>query len=129
MSLEILVVDDSKTIRGVIVKTLRLSGLDIGNVSEAANGAEALEVLRDKWVDLVLTDLNMPVMTGLELVAAMAEDDLLESIPVIVVSTDGSQTRIDELKEKGIRAYIRKPFTPELIAQKIAEVLGVTNAE
>jgi two-component system chemotaxis response regulator CheY len=127
MAYNILVVDDSKTIRSVITKTLRLSKIDIQEIFEAANGREALECLRTDRVDIVLSDLNMPIMTGIELVDTMADDGLLKDIPVVVVSTDGSATRIQELKDKGIREYIRKPFTPESIGEVIDKVLGVTD--
>lgn len=124
MAYNILVVDDSRTIRSVLTKTLGLAGLDIGEIFTAADGKEALDCLRENWVDVVISDLNMPVMTGIELINEMAGDDLLKSIPVIVVSTDGSATRIAELKEKGVRKYIRKPFTPETVGSVITETLG-----
>ncbi len=127
MAFNILIVDDSKTIRSILVKTLHLTKLEINQIFEAGDGKEALECLQGNWIDLVLTDLNMPVMSGLELVNAMAEDGMLKSIPVIVISTDGSSTRIEELKEKGVREYIRKPFTPETISGIIDRVLGVAN--
>ncbi|MCP4633799.1 MAG: response regulator [candidate division Zixibacteria bacterium] len=129
MAFNILVVDDSKTIRSIIVKTLKLSELDIGEIHEAENGKIALEILHNNWIDLVLSDLNMPVMTGIELVNAMAEDGLMKSVPVVIISTDGSATRIEELKAKGIREYIRKPFTPEAIKNLIDRILGVFNDE
>ncbi|MCP4567116.1 MAG: response regulator [FCB group bacterium] len=128
MAYNILVVDDSKTIRSIIIKTLRLTTLEIGEILEAGNGREALDCLKDNWVDLVLSDLNMPEMSGVEMVNIMAEDGMLNDIPVIVISTDGSATRIEELKEKGIREYIRKPFSPETIGEIIDKVLGVVNA-
>ena len=127
MAYNILVVDDSKTIRSIIAKTLRLTKLDIGEIYEAADGREALECLHDHWVDAVLSDINMPVMTGIELVDAMAKDGLLKNVPVIIISSDGSVSRIEELKEKGVRDYIRKPFTPESLCRAIDNVLGVTN--
>jgi len=129
MAYNILVVDDSKTIRSIIIKTLRLTKLEIGEILEAGNGKEALTCLENNWIDLVLSDLNMPVMSGVEMVEVMAENGLLNDIPVVVVSTDGSATRIEELKKKGIRAYIRKPFTPESIGEIIEKVLGVINAK
>lgn len=129
MAYNILVVDDSKTIRSIIIKTLRLTALEIGEIIEAANGREALDCLENNWVDLVLSDLNMPVMSGVEMVNSMAENGLLKDIPVVVISTDGSATRIEELKEKGIREYIRKPFTPESIGKIIDKVLGVIDAD
>jgi two-component system chemotaxis response regulator CheY len=127
MAYNILIVDDSKTIRSILVKTLKLTKLDINQIFEAGNGKEALECLQGNWVDLVLTDLNMPIMSGIELVNSMAKDGLLKDIPVIVVSTDGSSTRIEELKGKGIREYIRKPFAPETIGELIDKILGVTH--
>jgi two-component system chemotaxis response regulator CheY len=102
-----------------------LTGVPITEVFEAGNGQEALECLHGRWIDLVLTDLNMPVMTGTELIEAMVADDLLKNIPVVVISTDGSTTRIEELKAKGVREYIQKPFTPEDVRAIIETLLGV----
>ncbi len=127
MAYNILVVDDSKTIRAMVIKTLKMTKLDIGEIFQAGNGKEALECLGGNWVDLVLSDLNMPEMNGLELIEEMSNDGLLKGTPVIVVSTDGSATRIEELKSKGVREYIRKPFTPEAIEKAIDRVLGVKN--
>lgn len=129
MAYNILIVDDSRTIRAVLRKTLTLSQLDLGEIFEAGNGQEALDCLKDNWVDLVLSDLNMPVMSGMELVKKMSEDGLLHEIPVIVISTEGSATRIEELKQRGIREYIRKPFTPEAIGDIIRTVLGVIHEQ
>jgi two-component system chemotaxis response regulator CheY len=125
MSFNVLIVDDSKTIRAIIAKTLKLAKLDIGEIYEAGDGKEGLECLKTKHVDVVLSDLNMPVMTGLEMVA---REGLIEKIPVVVVSTDGSTARIEELKQQGVREYIRKPFTPESIGAVIEGVLGVRKA-
>jgi len=125
MPYNVLIVDDSKTIRSIIIKTLKLTKLDIGEIYEAANGKEGLECIQNHRVHVILSDLNMPVMSGLEMVSTMAEDGILNDIPVIVVSTDGSTRRIEELKRKGVREYIRKPFTPEGIGEAIDRVLGV----
>lgn len=125
MALKILVVDDSSTVRAVIVKALALGGVPVGEIFQATNGKEALAILAGNWVDLVLTDITMPVMGGMEMVTRMSEDDLLKSVPVIVVSTEGSQTRIEELRAKGISAYVRKPFTPESLTKAVNETLGV----
>ncbi len=125
MAINILIVDDSKTIRAILAKTLKLSGIDIGNIYQASNGKEALEYLNDNWIDLVLSDLNMPVMSGFELIDKMFEDDLLSKIPVIVISTEGNITRIETLKKKGIKNYVRKPFIPESIGEIISEITGV----
>jgi two-component system chemotaxis response regulator CheY len=124
MSYNILVVDDSDTVRAVIGRTLEMAGVPINGLYEAANGEEALAVMREHWIDLVFSDINMPVMNGVEMIERMQEDDLLQTVPVVVVSTEGSKTRIDNLLNKGVRAYIRKPFTPEKVKQIIDELLG-----
>lgn len=125
MAYNILIVDDSLTTRRVIAKTLELAGVPVGDLYQAANGREALEVLRDHWVDVVFSDLNMPEMGGLELIERMAADSTLSTVPVVVISTEGSSERVEELKRKGIRAYIRKPFHPEQVRDVVREVLGV----
>ena len=100
------------------------AGVDVGELYEAGNGKEGLAVLDDKWVDLVLADINMPEMTGIEMVERMNESGLMKTVPVVMISTEGSQTRVEELKAKGVRAYIRKPFTPELVKEVIDKILG-----
>lgn len=124
MALNILIVDDSETTRNIIAKSLVMAGVDIGEIYFANNGKDALGLLEQRWVDLLFTDINMPIMGGMELVKQMSDSDLLKTIPVIVVSTEGSETRINELKSQGIRAYIRKPFTPELLKETVTTVLG-----
>ena len=123
MSYNILVVDDSKTVRRMIAKALEVAGIPLNQVHQAENGREALAVLEEEWIDLVLTDINMPEMDGMELVRAMSEDPTLQGIPVVVISTEGSQERIDELKQRGIRGYLRKPFTPESIKDLVQSTL------
>lgn len=124
MALNILVVDDSDIIRAMIGKTLRLSELPLGTLHEASNGREALEILGEEWIDLVLADINMPVMTGAEMIDRMRELPEMLDVPVIVVSTEGATERIDELMERGIAAWVRKPFTPEEIRDVINAVTG-----
>ena len=123
MAYNILLVDDSETVRAVLMKTLNLAQIQLGEIFMAGNGKEALEVLSENWVDLVITDLNMPVMTGFELVDAMQADKLLQTVPVVVVTTEGSATRSDDLKQKGVKGYVRKPFTPEQIKEMITKVM------
>ncbi len=125
MALSILIVDDSKVMRSVIRRILDMCSMDINELYEASNGKEALDILGKNLIDLILADLNMPVMDGVEMIERMSDDGLLKTIPVIVVSTDGSETRIEELKSKGVRAFIRKPFTPEIIISVISDVTGV----
>lgn len=121
--LNILIVDDSKTVRAVICKTLAIAGIGTKALYEAENGSVGLQILHEHAVDLVFTDINMPVMNGIEMVEQMRSDRLLDGVPVIVVSTEGSTTRIEELKRKGVCAYIRKPFCPETVRNAVEDVL------
>jgi two-component system chemotaxis response regulator CheY len=124
MAFNVLIVDDSSTMRAVVKKAIKVSGFDVGEYREAADGQEALETLRRHWVDVVLTDINMPHLNGLELVAKMREDELLNSIPVIMVSTEGSEKKVQESIRLGASGYIKKPFQPEDIKRTLGEVMG-----
>ena len=124
MSLNVLVVDDSSVMRAMIIKTIRMSGLDLGDVYQAANGREGLDAARDHWVDLVIADINMPVMNGEEMIDAMKADPEVADIPTIVISTEGSATRIERLQQKGV-TFIHKPFTPEIIKASIESLTGI----
>lgn len=128
MSLNVLIVDDSITIRSVMEKTLHLAGVQTNVVHHAANGKEALDILGKEWIDLIFADINMPVMNGVEMIEKMSHDGLLKTIPVVVVSTEGSQTRIEQLKDKGVTAYIRKPFQPEDFKAIVEDLTGLSNA-
>ena len=128
MALNILIVDDSITVRAIIAKSIRLAEVDLGELYEAGNGREALDLLAEKWVDLVFADINMPVMDGIEMVERMRADELHVKTPIIIVTTEGSAERVRQLKEKGVNAYIRKPFTPETIRNAIEEVIGEQDA-
>ena len=124
MAYNVLVVDDSTPMRSVIKKTLKASGFKVGEFFDAANGREALDILRDEWLDLVLTDYNMPDMDGMALIHEMKNDEVLKAIPVVMVTTEGSQQRVEEFMEKGAAGYIRKPFTPEEIRQQLNHIMG-----
>jgi two-component system chemotaxis response regulator CheY len=124
MSLNVLVVDDSSVMRAMIIKTIRMSGLELGDVYQAANGREGLDAARDNWVDLVIVDINMPVMNGEEMIDQMKTDPETASIPTIVISTEGSATRIERLQQKGV-TFIHKPFTPEIIKDSIQSLTGI----
>jgi two-component system chemotaxis response regulator CheY len=127
MSYNILIVDDSKTIRSVIKKTLDIADVPVGDLYEAENGKEALEVMNSNWIDLIFADINMPVMTGIEMIKKMSEDNILDKTPVIIVSTEGSKTRIDDLLKLGVRAYLKKPINPEELRNIVNEVMGDYN--
>ncbi len=123
MAYNILIVEDSVPMRAVIKKIIRASGFDVGQIFEASNGKEALDVLSEEWLDLVLTDYNMPDMDGLELLHNMKKDDTFKALPVVMVTTEGSEQRIEEFLEMGAE-YIKKPFTPEEIKQKLNLIIG-----
>ena len=124
MAYNILIVDDSRVTREVLARTLHMAGIPLGEIHHAADGAEALRVLDQTWIDIVFSDINMPVMDGLELVDRLQRRDEWERLPVIIVSTEGSKSRIEELQKLGVRGYIRKPFTPEQVAEMIGDVMG-----
>jgi len=123
MALNILVVDDSSVMRAMIIKTLRLSQLPLGEVLEAPNGQEALRVLDGKWIDLALVDINMPVMDGEEMINRLRQNPVTEDLPVIIISTEGSETRKEVLMQKGA-GFVHKPFTPETLRDTILKTLG-----
>jgi len=124
MAYNVLIVDDSLPMRSVIKKSVKVSGFKVGEFFEASNGREALNILKEEWVDLVLTDYNMPDMNGLELIEEMKQDELLRSIPVVMITTEGSRKRVEEFMEKGAADYIQKPFTPDKIRLKLNRILG-----
>ena len=124
MAYNILVVDDSRTTRAVIAETLNLAGVPVQQLYQVDNGKDALKVLDGNWIDLVMTDINMPVMDGVELVNRMLSQGLLQAIPVVIISSDGSKTRIEQMMSKGVRACVRKPFTPEAIRSLLEGILG-----
>jgi two-component system, chemotaxis family, chemotaxis protein CheY len=123
MSYNVLIVDDSSIVRSVIKKSISMSGIDVSSVFEASNGKEALEILNKEWVDIVFADLNMPEMNGIELVERMSEDAMLVSTPVVIISAEQRQMKIDYLKKRGIRAYIKKPFRPERFKDVVCSIL------
>jgi two-component system chemotaxis response regulator CheY len=122
MGINILIVDDSSVMRSMVLKTLRMSGISLGDVYGASNGVEGLEILSRQWTDLVILDINMPVMNGEEMMIRMRENPETRDIPVIVISTEGSKTRIEGLVKMGA-AFIHKPFTPEIIRDAVNQSL------
>lgn len=124
MALNILVVDDSSLTRKAIKRIIEMLGLDLGQIFEAESGKEALKILDETKVDLVLADLNMPKMGGIEMIANMRDNEATNDIPVVVVSTESSTTRIEGLLANGARAYLHKPFTPEEVKEVIIQTVG-----
>jgi len=111
----ILIVDDSQTMRKVIRKSVALSGFPVGECWEAGDGREALALLREHPVDLILTDFNMPGMNGLEMIRELKKEEKKAAIPVVMVTTQSNDWVVEEGKALGIRGFIQKPFQPEAI--------------
>lgn len=129
MSYSILIVDDSLPMRSVIKRTLKAAGYGKTDILEAANGQEAVDLLKNSWVDIIMTDYNMPVMNGLELIKIIKNDEVSKDIPVVVISTEGNESKIKEFMDCGAAGYITKPFTAEAIRDLIVNILGEVDYE
>jgi two-component system, chemotaxis family, chemotaxis protein CheY len=123
MAFNILIADDSETMRAAIKKVVTMSGVPVGDFYEAANGKEALAVLENAWVDVVLSDINMPEMNGIELLGEIKKNQVHTNLPVIFITTESSEARVEEAKRIGAAGYIKKPFLPETIKKILGEVL------
>jgi two-component system chemotaxis response regulator CheY len=119
-----MIVDDSDTIRSVLVRTIGMTKLPVDEIIQAVNGADAIEKLKTTFVDIVFSDIHMPEMDGITMFQNMKKNPELSEIPVVIISTEGSTTRINELMAMGIKGYLRKPFTPEKIRDVIIQTLG-----
>jgi two-component system, chemotaxis family, chemotaxis protein CheY len=124
MAKSIMIVDDSATMRKIIMRTVRAAELDIGETSEAGNGAEALEKLKTSAVDIMLCDINMPEMTGPELVKHVRGLPSCAKTKIIMVSTETAQGIVDDVLASGANGYITKPFTPEKFKEKLTPLLN-----
>jgi two-component system chemotaxis response regulator CheY len=111
--------------RTFVKRVVELSGFDVSTFFEAGNGQDALDLLRSEWVDTILTDINMPNMDGEEFLRRLEADEMLRTIPVIVVSTDATEQRVNRLLAMGARGYITKPFLPETLRAQLEATLGV----
>jgi len=127
MTFNILIVDDSLSMRSVIKKIIGLSGIRTDHCYEAQNGREALEVLAGNWVDIILLDINMPEMNGIEFLEALRSDQLFKEVPVVFISTDANTERIKEAALLGARGFLKKPFVPEELRKLLYEVLGLSS--
>lgn len=115
MGLNILIVDDSAMMRAMIRRVIALCGIPIGHVYEAANGVEAIRVLESQDVHVLFTDINMPQMSGPELLETIASNDRWKDLLRVIVSTDGSEARREEVRGLNVGLYIEKPFRPEVM--------------
>ena len=124
MSVNVLIVDDSPVMRTFVRRVIELSGFAVNDYLEASDGQEALGVLEREKVDVVVTDINMPNMDGEQLVQRVEQDAALRLIPVVVVSTDQTDSRVQRMLTLGARGYVKKPFQPEDLRAELEAVLG-----
>lgn len=118
-----LIVDDSSVMRKIVERSLRQAGIDFSEVKEASNGAEALGALGSGGVDLILCDINMPVMDGIEFLQQLQSTPHGKVTPVVMITTEGSESHVVKALSMGARGYIRKPFTPEQVKQHVIPLL------
>jgi two-component system chemotaxis response regulator CheY len=123
MSLDVLIVDDSAAIRKILQRVLVQAEVPLGKVHEAADGVEALEKLKTEKVGLILSDINMPNMDGIELLSKLKADDAYKAVPIVMVTTEGSQARVLQALELGAAGYVKKPFTAEQIKEKLTGII------
>jgi len=121
--LRTLIVDDSSVMRKIVARALQQGGVSIAEILEAGNGAEALDVVRSHKVDLVLSDINMPVMDGLEFVRQLQGVENAKGVPVVMITTEGSESHVMQAISNGARGYIRKPFTPDQMKKHVLPLL------
>ena len=120
----ILVVDDSAMMRKIVLRTLKMAGIDFEQVFEAADGSEGLAILRANPMQLVMCDINMPVMSGLEMLAMIREEGLAVGVPIVMVTTETSEPQVRQAFLCGAKGYIRKPFTLEHIEENVKPLLA-----
>lgn len=119
-----LIVDDSSVMRKIVERALRQAGLDPLVVHEAGNGAEGLDLLKAKQVDLILSDINMPSMDGLEFLRQLQAQKLAPGVPVVMITTESSEEHVKQAIQAGARGYIRKPFTAEQVKERVLPLLA-----
>lgn len=119
-----LIVDDSSVMRKIVERALRQAGLDPLVVREAGNGTEGLEILKAGQVDLILSDINMPSMDGLEFLRQIRTLDLAPGVPVVMITTESSEEHVKQAIQAGAQGYIRKPFTPEQVKERVLPLVS-----
>ena len=118
-----LIVDDSSVMRKIVERSLRQAGLDPLVVFEAGSGTEGLEVLRGKQVDLILSDINMPSMDGLEFLRQVRAQNLAPGVPIVMITTESSEEHVKQAIAAGAQGYIRKPFTAEQVKERVLPLI------
>jgi two-component system chemotaxis response regulator CheY len=123
MGLNVLIVDDSIAIRMILGRALHKTNLPVDRVFEAGDGCAALEILKTETINVILSDINMPNMDGMQLLAELKSNDQWTQVPVLMISTESSQTKVMEALRLGAKGFIRKPFEPDQIQDKLASFL------
>lgn len=120
----VLIVDDSSVMRKIVERALRQAGLNLTRVVEAASGVEGLAALAEERVDLIVSDINMPVMDGLEFVRQVQRRSLAPGVPVVMITTEGGEEHVRQALAAGAQGYIRKPFTPDQVRDRVLPLLA-----
>lgn len=123
IALRVLIVDDSSVMRKIVDRSLRQAGLELKEVYEASNGVEALARMQQTRVDLILSDINMPTMDGLELVRQLQAVENAKGVPIVMITTEAGESHVVKALSNGARGYIRKPFSPDQIKERIIPLL------
>lgn len=124
MAYNVLILDDSATMRSLIRKVLTIAGFDIGACFEGGNGREALKILETNWIDIILSDLHMPEMDGAAFLQTLRAHHLWHSIPVVLITAESRKDVVSPLLEHWVQGYIKKPFRPETIRTRLIAILG-----
>ncbi len=124
MALNILVVDDSHTMRKFIIRAIKACGVKYGDIIEAENGKDALEKLDNNWIDIIFTDINMPIMDGIEFIKALKSHEIHKKLPIVVITTEGTKEKVEKIKSLGVDGYVKKPFPPEEIRNVLLSLMG-----
>ena len=120
--MKILIVDDSSTMRKIVMRTLRQAGYDGADIVEAGDGQEGLTKLEEGAVDLIFSDVNMPNMNGLDFLKTLRGNG--DESPVVMVTTEGGEEAMNEAMSSGANGYVVKPFTPDKLKDVLSKVLG-----
>jgi two-component system, chemotaxis family, chemotaxis protein CheY len=120
-----LIVDDSSVMRKIVERSLRQAGLESLVIFEAGSGIEALQILKSREVDLILSDINMPSMDGLEFVRQIHFQQLASKVPVVMITTESSEEHVKQAIQAGANGYIRKPFTADQVKQRVLPLLSM----
>ncbi len=123
MPLDLLIVDDSAAIRKILQRVLHQAEVSLGTVYEASDGVEALAILKEKTVQLIFSDINMPNMDGIQFLTQLKANEAWKQVPVVMITTEGSQAKVMEAAQLGASGYLKKPFTPDQIKDKIVGLI------